>query len=383
MKYELLKNLIQLKQMKLILGIFIVCFLPFNNSSFSKSKNLTYEKARPKSEKIYTTLNEYISSFYISNAKWEILDETKTKEIDKSIIWKKYDFSEENEFKNYSTKVKTYSPQNTYSLSTLNRSIVFNNSEIGPDVSWLVPPGFSWSKNHRIDFSARGHNRRKEGEPFFGWNGGDAVGQISYQPIHFDKSSLGINLGFRSLYSGKGAIGGESSIGEGLSMGFRADKELSRSSGIAFGAEQLIHFDGKTDTGRDIYFTISKGKWSQSVPGNFPLTIATVGVATGKMAEGNIKFFCSDLFGGSGTEVAHQRSLCWSPVFSIAKVYNKQFSTFFEYNSKWFLLGTSVVPLKNKPLRGSFAIQLSDHIDNYKVNDFNELKWVFRLSVGF
>ena len=101
------------------------------------------------------------------------------------------------------------------------------------------------------------------------------------------------------------------------------------------------------------------------------------------MAEGNIKFFCSDLFGGSGTEVAHQRSLCWSPVFSISKVYNKQFSTFFEYNSKWFLLGTSVVPLKNQPLRGSFAIQLSDHIDNYKVNSFKELKWVFRLSVGF
>ena len=101
------------------------------------------------------------------------------------------------------------------------------------------------------------------------------------------------------------------------------------------------------------------------------------------MAEGNIKFLCSDLFGGAGTEVAHQRSLCLAPVFSIAKVYNSQFSTFFEYNSKWFLLGSSFVPIKSQPIRGTFALQLSDHIDNYKLNNFDELKWVFRLSIGF
>ena len=384
MKYTFLKNLIQLKKINSILGILIVyCFLPFNNPSISKSKNLTYKKPKLESEKIYSVFNVEISNLYTGNTEWTKIDNDKTKKIDKSIIWKKYEFSEENEFKNYSTKDKTYNLKDAYSLSTLNRSIVFNNSVVGPDISWLVPPGFNWSKNHKIDFSTRGHNRRKQGEAFLGWNGGDAVGQISYQPIHLDKSSFGINLGIRSVYSGKGFIGGETSIGEGLSIGFRADKELSPSSGLALGAEQLLHFDGKTDTGRDIYFTISKGKWSQNVPGNFPLTIGTLGVATGKMAEGNIKFFCSDLFGGSGTEVAHQRSLCWSPVFSISKVYNKQFSTFFEYNSKWFLLGTSVVPLKNQPLRGSFAIQLSDHIDNYKVNSFKELKWVFRLSVGF
>ena len=38
-------------------------------------------------------------------------------------------------------------------------------------------------------------------------------------------------------------------------------------------------------------------------PGQFPLDIYTIGVATGRMAEGNIKFLCSDLLGGSGTEI--------------------------------------------------------------------------------
>ena len=116
---------------------------------------------------------------------------------------------------------------------------------------------------------------------------------------------------------------------------------------------------------------------------SFPIYVATAGIATGKMAEGNIKGLCSDLFGGSGTEVNAQRRLCWAPVFSIAKVYNSKFSTFFEYNSKWFLLGTSISPFDTIPLRGTFAVQLSDHIENYKLNNLDNMKWVFRISLGF
>ena len=100
-------------------------------------------------------------------------------------------------------------------------------------------------------------------------------------------------------------------------------------------------------------------------------------------AEGNIKGLCSNLLGGSGTETAHQRPLCWAPIFSIARVHNERLSTFFEYNSKWFLIGNSFAPSKKLPLRGTFALQLSDHIDNYKINNFKEMKWVFRLSYGF
>ena len=269
-------------------------------------------------------------------------------------------------------------------ISSLNRSIVFNDKRVGPDVAWIVPIGLTWSKNHNFDSSIRGHNRRKNSEAFFAWNEGDAVGQFYYQPIKFENSSIGLNMGMRSVYEGARA-GGGSPLGEGLSLGFRYDRKLSNTSGMAFGAEQLLHFDGKTDTGRDIYVTLTKAWWEnpwlKSHP--FPLTIATFGLGTGKLAEGNIKGLCSNLFGGSGTEVAHQRSLCWAPIFNIARVHNENFSTFFEFNSKWFLLGSSLAPFKELPLRGTFAVQLSDHIDNYKIHNFQELKWVFRLSVGF
>jgi hypothetical protein len=303
------------------------------------------------------------------------------------IIWRKIENNNNNllplkEYKKY----KKFSIKNNESISSLNRSIVFNDSIVGPDVSWLVPPGFKWSNNYKFDSSTRGHSGRfekgRKGKSFLGWNDGDAVGQFYYQFLNNEKTSFGLNFGIRSVYSGK-ALGGGTSIGEGQSIGFRIDRKISPTEGISFGAEQLLHFDGLTDTGRDIYLTASKALWSNNKTGEFPLDIFTFGVATGRMAEGNIKFLCSNLLGGSGTEVSHQRSLCWAPVFSISRVYNKNFSTFFEYNSKWFILGSSITPFNDIPLRGTFAVQLSDHIDNYKLNKFDEMKWVFRLSLGF
>ena len=196
-------------------------------------------------------------------------------------------------------------------------------------------------------------------------------------------NDFGINFGIRSVYKGA-AAGGGSSIGEGQSMGFRYDKKLPNNGGFSFGAEQLIHFDSLTDTGRDIYITFTKGWWKNPDSYNpFPLYVGTFGLGTGKMAEGNIKGLCSDLFDGSGTEVSAYRRLCWAPIFSIARVENEKFSTFFEYNSKWFLLGGSLSPFKNMPIRGTFAVQLSDHIENYKLNNTDNMKWIFRLSYGF
>ena len=74
---------------------------------------------------------------------------------------------------------------NSEGISSFNRSIVLNNSIVGPDISWLVPPGFKWNNKYKFDTSLRGHSRRKKGEQFLGWNRGDAVGQFYYQPFHF------------------------------------------------------------------------------------------------------------------------------------------------------------------------------------------------------
>mgnify|MGYP001498029422 FL=1 len=71
----------------------------------------------------------------------------------------------------------------------------------------------------------------------------------------------------RSVYQGD-AAGGATPFGEGASLGFRWDRKLSDYSGFSFGGEQLLHFDGKTDTGRDLYLTYSKAFWYENLDGN-------------------------------------------------------------------------------------------------------------------
>ena len=97
-------------------------------------------------------------------------------------------------------------------ISSFNRSIVFNDSIVGPDISWLVPPGFKWNNKYKFDASTRGHSGRfekgRKGKSFWGWNNGDAVGQFYYQFLNNKKTSFGLNFGIRSVYSGS-AFGGE------------------------------------------------------------------------------------------------------------------------------------------------------------------------------
>ena len=327
--------------------------------------------------------NNNLKNNLLSQLKWNYIPDSLNK--NKQIQWNKIQ----------NQKNKLTFPKSEFTLknnslkyiNSFNRSIVFDNERIGPDIGWIVPPGFKWNKKYKLDFSARGHNT-KIPEPldrnFFAWNDGDAVGLISYQFLHNKKSSFGFNLGIRSLYKGDGALGGESSIGEGISSGFRWDYEISRNSGLAFGAEQLIHFDSLTDTGRNFYITLSKGWWSTDYNGEetFPLYTATAGLGTGRMAVGTIRGLCSSSIANSGTEIPDVRNLCWSPVFSMASVWNEKISTFFEYNSRFFLLGTSIVPNQNIPLRGTFALILSDHVDNYKLHSPAEINWVFNISLG-
>ena len=354
------------RKLKTVLLIFLLLPIFFHKQIFSETSNNRLQTIK-------------------KNIYWE---KTNIGEINKKeIIWQKIKNNQDNKIVNKETIINdNLSENNVGSISSFNRSIVFNDSIVGPDISWFVPPGFKWNKKYKFDSSAMGHSGRFEkgrnGKNFWGWNNGDAVGILHYQFLNNKKSSFGLNYGIRSIYSGS-AGGGTTAVGEGQSLGFRIDRKLSPTEGYSFGAEQLLHFDGLTDSGRNIYFTLSKALWSNNESGKFPLDIYTFGVATGRMAEGNIKFLCSDLLGGSGTEIHNQRSLCWAPVFSISRVYNQKISTFFEYNSKWFILGSSIIPFNEIPLRGTFAVQISDHIDNYKLNNFDEVKWVFRLSLGF
>ena len=267
------------------------------------------------------------------------------------------------------------------SINSFNRSIVINDKDVGPDITFLVPIGFKSSEEMRLDFSIRGWNRRPKNSDLFAWNNGDAVGQAFLNIFNNEKTSFGLSLGVRSLYSGSQFSGGTTSVGEGLSMGFRIDRALSDSSGLALGAEQLIHFDDTTDTGRDIYITYSKAFWSKKDENVFPFTVLTGGIGTGYLALWeDTKFACSDLFGGAGIDVNNYNQLCWGPFGAVSFVFNNKFSSFIEYNNYSFMIGSSIAPT-NK-IRLTFGLTLAESFDDYDFSS-DDFRWFSRISLGF
>lgn len=164
---------------------------------------------------------------------------------DKKILWQKFKQNDNFLIKNdFLIREKEDIPNiNNFEISSLNRSIVFNNDIIGPDISWKIPNGFIWSNKYKFDSSIRGYNqdlshKRNPSQKFLNWNDGDAVGQIYYQFLTKENFSYGINIGVRSVLGGESGAG--TAIGDGLSLGFRGDYKLSNSSGFALDRKSVV-----------------------------------------------------------------------------------------------------------------------------------------------
>ena len=355
-----------LKVNKNWLIVLFLCFTP-----------LLYLKANPEKTEEFLKNHKLINK----EIRWDKL-EINNKKNSENLIWRKIEVNEFDEFENQ-IKVKQTQQKDSRSKSVLsfNRSVVFNDNNVGPDITFLVPIGFKSKDGNFLDISLRGWNRRHSNTSLFAWNGGDAVSQILYQFINKEKSTFGLNFGIRSIYSGN-LPGGKTDIGEGISAGFRWDYKLGDNIGFAIGAEQLVHFDETTDTGRDIYLSLSKAFFKTNNDENLPFFILTGGLGTGYLALWeNTKFACSDLFGGAAVDLSKYHQLCWGPFGAVSLVLNERIATFLEYNNYSFMVGASVNP-KSK-LRLTLGAIIAESYDDYKLKNFDNMRLFGRLSFGF
>ena len=267
-------------------------------------------------------------------------------------------------------------------LQALNRSIAFDDRTPGPDLAWKVPQGFRWSEQWFLDFSVAGANTRPTNSSFWAWNNGDAVAGLHVRVFQQQNWSFGINATFRSVYQGTSAAGGTTAIGDGFATGFRLDYALSKTAGLAIGAEQLIQYDSNNDSGRDLYLVGSNGWWLGGRSGQFPLLVATAGIGTGRLGDNpSLQFACVDSVNAS-IDVTKPYPLCWSPIGSAALVFNSAFSLFSEYNSQDWLAGLSFNANNDFPLRLTWGVLLGNKGTNYNYVGNDNLRWFFRASLS-
>ena len=161
----------------------------------SPNRNNFVEK---KEFKINNVISENAINWEKTNYEKSLIKKIKWEKIDGDYSFKK-DISQENNNLEFTYK--------KIDINSFNRSIVFDNKTVGPDIGWLVPPGFKWTQKRKFDASVRGHSRRSHNQNFINWNGGDAVGQFYYQFLRKKNYNFVINYINRSVYQGKAAGG--------------------------------------------------------------------------------------------------------------------------------------------------------------------------------
>jgi hypothetical protein len=298
-------------------------------------------------------------------------------------VWESYD---QVDSKEQPQLIESTSPQTSplrphINLQSLNRSVAFSDGASGPDISWKIPQGFRWSNKWFLDASILGANINSNSN-FFAWNNGDAVGELHLRIFQQQNWTLGVNASIRSIYQGSAYSGGSTPIGDGFAMGFRIDHQLSPTSGIAIGGEQIAQFDSNNDTGRNFYIVASNGWWLGGRIGSFPLLIGTMGLGTGRLADNDsMQFGCTDLI-NSSIDARKTFPLCWSPIASSALLFSKNWSLFAEYNSQDILSGLSANINDGFPVRLSWGVLLANKGTNYNYVGNQQLRWFFRASIS-
>ena len=272
-------------------------------------------------------------------------------------------------------------------LQALDRSIAFKDGFVGPDISWNVPNGLRWSERWFGSASLLGQSRRINDGPFYQWNNGDAVAIVHANILQASSWSVGLNTSIRSVYQGDQSSGGSTQVGEGVSSGFRIATAIGDTGGIAFGGEQVLQWDDKTDTGRNLYLMATKGWWLGNQGTDYPLFIANGGFGTGRFANQDIlswsnplRFACVEDFEDREEFYTVDNDLCWSPIGTISLVLNDYFGTFVEYRSGTAQAAASVSLTDGIPLRFTWGVNFAA---KNKVLETDQWTWVFRTSFGF
>ena len=253
--------------------------------------------------------------------------------------------------------VKKSFNNNYLEIKSIGKSLVING-EYFPEISNYVPNAFLGTSSPNINTSLRGISKTRHCKfNNFDSNCIDGVLDIDFNLFNNNAYSFNPKFTFQSL-SNRGT-----KLGEAISMGFKASKKLSKKWSIAIGGENIIHFDHKTDLGRNFYIVGSTfyplGANKSKL--NTPILFLNMGLGSDFYGyKGNGYIARTSCLGkpnltGEGSEFCN-----WGPIGSVSLALNDRFAI----NNEWFGygLGTgfSFKPIKNKPI--SLSIYMTDYI---------------------
>ena len=178
----------------------------------------------------------------------------------------------------------------------------------------------------------------------------DAVLDIDFNLINLDKFSFNPKFSFQSL-TNRGT-----SLGEGISLGFKTAKELSPNWSFAIGGENIIHLDNTIDLGRNFYLVASSHiPFSRKKEDPESFIFINAGIGSDFFGyKGNGFLGTTSCLGKPNLTGGGSENCNWGPIGSIAFVFNERFSLINEWFGYSYGSGFSYRPLKDSSMVFSF-----------------------------
>ncbi len=228
------------------------------------------------------------------------------------------------------------------------------------DISNYVPNAFVEDPNKLFGISSRliSKTRHCNGKNF-SENCIDGVIDFDFKLFNNNKFSIYPKLSLQSL-TNRGT-----DFGEGLSLGVKFAKELSSNWSIAFGGENIVHFDETIDLGRN-FFVVASTYLPLNNSEKQSILFLNAGIGSdfyGYKANGFL-FRTSCLGNNTLTGIPDNLNSCsWGPIASIALSLNDRFSIISEWFGYSYGTGFSVRPFEQNSL--SFSLFATDFIKGF------------------
>lgn len=275
---------------------------------------------------------------------------------DETLIWRESEYNPE---ELNPRKIGKQKIEKILDVRAIGRSVTINDY-IFPEISNYVPNAYvgDWRKSLTVSTRGISATRHCHGENF---SSGciDGVLDFDFNLINTNSFSFNPKVNVQSLSNRN------SSIGEGVSLGFKAAKKFSDKWSFAVGGENIIHLDKTIDLGRNFYLVASTYKpLYKSLKKKGPILFLNAGIGTdfygykGNGYLGRVNCFGKPNLTGEGSNNCNI-----GPIGSISIALNDRLS----FNNEWFGYGYgtgfSIRPIKDSSL--SLSIYATDYIKGF------------------
>ena len=288
----------------------------------------------------------------IKKLNWEYSD-LNTKE---QLNWDEIDleeiYKEQIKIKNINRKAETYS------VRSIGKAVSINGFYY-PDISNYVPNAFVEDPNKFLGLSTRGISKTRicNGKNF-SKDCIDGVLDLDFKLFNNDNFSIYPKISMQSL-STRGTA-----FGEGFSSGVKIAKEISPNWSIAFGGENIIHFDNTIDLGHN-YFVIASTYRTFNSRKNSSILFLNLGIGSDFYGyKGNGFLFRTPCGSNSLTGTIDEPNTCsWGPIGSVSFAPNDRLSIISEWFGYSYGAGFSVRPFRRDSI--SLSLYATDFIKDF------------------